>query len=146
MKSLCASILLLAACGSKPTSPAGAIGKTYDGRAALGSAASKAPTDDKAISHELVVDAHGAKAKIVWRTFADGANHYIVSYNWEVVTPKDAITLEPAGNVSPVNSGSTDAVDEMEIVLLGWKDNAVAGTSLGQISVQIDGAGSGKLL
>jgi hypothetical protein len=140
------SVSVLAACGgSSETSPVGPVGGTVNIRKILPPAVeSKAPPDDKAAKHELPVDVHGVKAKVVWHTFDDGPNKYIVSYAWEVVTPAAGITLEPIGQLNPINSLAPDAVVESEIVRVRWHDNTSSGTHLGEQEFQIDATGSGK--
>ncbi|MBA3541876.1 MAG: hypothetical protein H0T79_19835 [Deltaproteobacteria bacterium] len=146
MRTLALVILLVAACGSKETSSAGPVGKVVDVRSHLkAEQAAKAPADDKATKHEYAVDVHGVKAKLVWRTFEDGANKLIVSYNWEVITPSPTITLEPMGALNPENAGTEAAVIERLIVRVRWHDNSSStSTKYGEQSFSIDAAGVGK--
>jgi hypothetical protein len=141
-------VLALAAssgCGSKETAPAGPLGGVHDLRSKLQPAvAAKAPADDKATRHELAADLHGAKATLVWRTFEDAGNQWIVSYQWEVTAPASSITLEPLGDMPPINRGSETAVNESVVVRIRWHDNSSSGTHLGDLSFQIAGDGTGS--
>lgn len=139
-------VLLLAAC-SKETTPAGPVGAAIDLRAQIpAEARAHAPADDKAKRAELPVDVHGVKAKLVWRTFEEGPNKYIVSAQWEIVTPAPGVTLDSNGLIGiPTNAGTPDASNEQVIIGIRWHDNNKAGTtSLGDMTVNIRADGSGK--
>ena len=139
------ALLVFAACGSHETTPAGAVGHTYDVRSDLPpDIAKKAPPDERATPHDQTFDVHGAQVKLTWRTFDDGPNKYIVSYGWSVVMAASSITFEPIGQLNPMNIGSTDAVVEQEIVRLRWHDNSSASTRGGDSSFEIDAAGHAK--
>jgi hypothetical protein len=110
-KAMTGLVLVMVACGSKETTPAGPVGATLDLRSRISKpdVRARAPSDDKATKQELAVDVHGIKAKVVWRTFEDGGTKYIVSTNWEVVTPSAGLTLEPLGTLNPINTGTEAA-------------------------------------
>jgi len=138
------AVLSVAACGgSNETSPAGPVGKPIDLRSRITKpeVASRAPTDDQATKHQIELDVHGVKAKIVWRTFEDSGTKYILSAAWEVVTPNKGITLEPLGAMNPENSGSMTAPVQSEIMRVRWHDNTHRSTRFGDVSVRIDAAG-----
>jgi len=129
-------------CHGGPTSPVGPVGTVVDLRGDLKpEVLKKAPTDGTAMKRQVTVDVHGIAAKIVWRTFEDGPNQYILSYQWEVVTPSPGITLEPLDHLNPINLGDENAVVEAQTVRVRWHDNAASGTSLGEQAFRIDAAG-----
>jgi hypothetical protein len=105
----------------------------------------RAPADDKAKRAELPVDVHGVKAKLVWRTFEDGASKYILSAQWEVDAPAPGITLESRNTLGmPTNAGTREAANEALIIGVRWHDHNKSGTSLGDVaaSIRADGTGS----
>jgi hypothetical protein len=137
------------ACGSKGTSPAGPVGKPVDFRSKLKpEVAQRAPGDEKATRHELPTDLHGVDAKLVWRTFEDGPNKYVLSAQWEVIKPKTSITLEPidTAGMTPTNAGTPEAVNEKVIVRVRWRENGSASTSFGESSFQVAGDGHSEQL
>jgi hypothetical protein len=141
---LALAALFITACGgSNETSPAGPIGKPIDLRDRIRKpeVAARAPTDDKATTHEHALDVHGVKAKVVWRTFEDSGTRYILSAGWEVVTPSKGITLEPQGVMNPVNAGTEAAPVQSEILRVRWHDNTSSSTRYGDLSVRIDATG-----
>lgn len=76
-------------CGGAGTE-VGSVGAPQDLRKhLLPEIAARAPADDAATKHELLVDLNGVSAKVVWLTFADGANKYVLSVGLEVITPAD---------------------------------------------------------
>ena len=138
------AFVLLAACGgSKETSEAGPVGKITDLRSRITKpeVAARAPADDKATQQEFLLDVHGVKAKVVWRTFEDAGAKYILSAGWEVVTPVKGITLEPLGAMNPVNAGTEAAPIQEEILRARWHDNTSSSTQYGDLSVKIDASG-----
>lgn len=142
MSRVLAVVVIMMGCGGGGQTPAGPVGSADDLRAKLPpDVAKKAPADDKATKREFPIDVHGVKAKVVWRTFDDGPNKYVLSTQWEVVTPSSSITLEPLGSLSPINTGTETAANETIIVRARWHD----GSSFGELSVSVDGAGVGKL-
>lgn len=141
-------VVLLTACGgSGKTSEAGPVETVTDLRSRITNAevAKRAPTDDKATKQEFSVEAHGVKAKAVWRTFEDGGAKYIVSAGWEVVTPVKGVTLENLGAMNPVNAGTEAAPIQEEILRLRWHDNSSSSTQFGDLSVKIDASGKASL-
>jgi hypothetical protein len=136
------------ACGSNETSPAGPVGKVVDLRSRITKpeVAARAPSDDKATRLEFPVEVHGVKAKVVWRTFEDSGAKYILSAGWEVVTPSQGITLEPLGTLNPENAGSEAAPVQAEIVRVRWHDNTSSSTRYGEMSVKIDATGRGLVI
>lgn len=142
-----AFVFVLAACGQKEATPAGPVGTAIDLRAHVpADVRVKAPADDKAKRNELPVDVHGIKAKLVWRTFEDGAKKYIVSAQWEVVTPAPGVTLESNGVIGmPTNAGTPEATNEQLVIGCRWHDNNKPGTtSLGDKTVSIRADGTGQ--
>lgn len=140
--------LVLGACASGATTPAGPVGSATDVRADLKpEVAKKAPKDEDATKQSFAVDVQGVKAKLVWRTFEDGAGKYILSYQWEVEQPGAGYTLEPLGDLEPVNVGTEAAPVESQTVRLRWHDNTSGcRTHFGELSVRIDAAGKGQVL
>lgn len=108
--------------------------------------AQRAPTDEKATRHEMAADLHSVKAKLVWRTFEDGPNKYVLSTQWEVVTPSPSVTIEPIDTVGmmPTNAGSSDAVNERIIVRVRWRDNSSSSLHLGDASFDLTADGHGR--
>lgn len=128
-------------------SPVGLVGTVEDLRRHLGpSVAPKAPTDDAATKHELAVDLHGVKAKVVWRAFADGANKYLLSVGLEVVTPAAGVVVEKGPAMNPTNGGTLEAVIEQLPLKLSWSTLEPGGLRKGEISVRIRADGSGERL
>jgi hypothetical protein len=142
-------VLVVIACASNTTSPAGAVGEPHDLRSRITrpEVAARAPTDDNATVHEHALDIEGIKAKLVWRTFADGATTYIVSAGWEVVTPRTGFTLEPLGPLNPTNAGTVEAPVQTEILRIRWHDNTSACSKrFGEASVRIDANGNASAI
>ncbi len=108
--------------------------------------AGKAPADADATRHELAVDLHGVKAKVVWRTFEDDANKYLLSVALEVVTPSPGVIVEKAPAMNPTNAGTMDAVIEQLPLKLRWSALEPGGLRVGEISVRIRGDGSSATL
>lgn len=138
-------LALLVACNQHKgeQTAAGPVGAAIDLRDHLKpEVRGRAPADDKATKQEFALDIHGAQTKIVWRTFEDGGAKYIVSAQWEVVTPGPDLTLEPQGAMNPENAGTVEAPVQAEILRVRWHDNS-SNTSdrFGDISVKIDAAG-----
>lgn len=140
--------VVVVACGTNETSPAGPVGKVVDLRSRITKpeVAARVPSDDKATRQEFPVEVHGVKAKVVWRTFEDSGARYILSAGWEVVTPAKGITLEPLGTLNPENAGSEAAPVQAEIVRVRWHDNTTSGTEFGEMSVKIDASGRGRVI
>lgn len=139
--------MVFVACGTKATTPAGPVGKPMDFRSKLDPAvAQRAPTDERATRHEMGADLHGVKAKLVWRTFDDGPHKYVLSTQWEVVTPSPSITIEPIDTVGmmPTNAGSPDAVNEKIVLRVRWHDNSSASVQFGEASFDITADGHGR--
>lgn len=143
-----ALVLVLGACGSGATTPAGPVGGVTDVRGDLRpELAKRAPRDEDATQRSFAVDVQGVKAKLVWRTFEDGPGKYVLSYQWEVEQPAAGYTLEPLGDLEPVNVGSEAAPVESQTVRLRWHDNASGCRAhSGEINVRIDGAGKGQVI
>lgn len=141
--------LTIGACGGKATTPAGPVGKPLDFRSKLKpELVARAPSDEKATRREMPADINGVKAKLVWRTFEDGPNKYILSTQWEVVTPSPAITIEPIDTTGmmPTNAGSPEAVNQRLTVRVRWQDHASSSTKLGESAYTIDASGEGRAL
>lgn len=149
MTKMVLALLILAGCGgSNATSEAGPVGAPTDLRSRITKTEvrSRAPTDEKAVKHELLVDIHGVKAKAVWRTFEDSGTAYILSAGWDVVTPAKGITLESLGLLNPTNAGSVDAPVQSEILRVRWHDNTSNSTNYGEMSVRIDASGKSSVI
>lgn len=126
---------------------AGIVGTPEDLRRHLTpDVAAKAPADDAASKHELAVDLHGVAAKVVWRTFADGANKYLLSVGLEVVKPAAGVSVEQLPAMNPTNAGSMEAVIERVPLKLRWSKTDVSGLRVGEISVEIRADGVGRTL
>ena len=137
-------VALLAACGSHASTAPGLVGNAVDLRAHLpADVAKRAPTDDKATRYEASFDVHGAQTKVIWYVFADGANKWLLSERWEVVTPAPSITIAPGnGTYPPENQGTPTAVVESVIVMVTWKDNVGLGEHWGQMTFKISADGT----
>jgi hypothetical protein len=140
-------LALAVACGSKETTGAGPIGAAEDLRSKLKpDVVQRAPANDKAERHEVAADVHGVGVKLVWWTFTDGSNKFILSTQWEVVTPHPSITIEPIPSTGMVltNAGTEAAVNATAIVRVRWHDNnSSVSTTWGEQSFRIDANGSG---
>lgn len=135
------AVLFVGACGggSSTTSPPGPVAMVEDLRRHLDAAVlPKAPADAKATRNELATDVHGVAAKLVWYTFADGPNKYLLSVHWEVVTAKDGVMLEPLASLNPTNAGTAAAIVETVPTRVRWRD----GRSMGELSFRIDASGT----
>jgi hypothetical protein len=144
MRRIVLPILLLLACSTSETTPAGPVGKATDLRSRINKpeVAARAPSDEQAVRHEHELDLQGAKAKLVWRTFEDGGTKYIVSAGWEVVTPAKGIKIEPLGVLNPENAGSVEAPVQSEIVRVRWSTKSGCSQRSGERSVKIDASGA----
>jgi hypothetical protein len=140
-------VLAVACGGSKETTGAGPVGAPEDLRSKLKpDVVQRAPANDRADRHEVAADVHGVGAKLVWWTFSDGPNRFILSTQWEVVTPHPSITIEPipSAGMTPTNAGTEAAVNETVIVRVRWHDNnSSVSTTWGEQSFRIDANGSG---
>ena len=139
--------LAVACGGSKETTQAGLVGAPEDLRSKLKpDVMQRAPTNDKAERHEVTADIHGVGVKLVWWTFTDGPNKFVLSTQWEVVKPHPSITIEPipSAGMMPTNAGTETAVNETVIVRVRWHDNGSSvSTNWGEQSFRVDGNGSG---
>jgi hypothetical protein len=146
---LAIALVIIIACASNETSPAGAVGKPIDLRSRITKpeVAARAPADDAATKQEFPVDVQGVKAKLVWRTFEDSGTKYILSARWEVVTPAKGITLEPLGTLNPENASSPASPVQAEIMRVRWHDNTGACSKrYGEMSVKIDASGNATVI
>lgn len=126
---------------------AGIVGTPEDLRRHLKpDVAAKAPADDAASKHELAVDLHGVAAKVVWRTFADGGNKYLLSVGLEVVKPVAGVKVEQLPAMNPTNAGSQEAVIERVPLKLRWSETDGSGLRVGEVSVEIRADGVGRTL
>ena len=140
MKTL--ALVVLFACGNKGTA-SGPAGKVEDLRKHLKpDVAAKAPADDKATAKDVVFDLHGANVRLVWHTFDDGPNKYLLSVGLEVIKPAAGVTIEPEPAMNPTNAGTEGAVIEEIPLKVRWTE----GNSFGEESWTIRADGSAKKL
>ena len=93
---IAAVALLLAGCGSSPTTPAGPLGSAVDLRSSLPpEVAQKFPTDAsaEAFSTTQAVCNDAGQVQLNWRGAADGDMRYIVSFDAAVVQPAPNFTM-----------------------------------------------------
>jgi hypothetical protein len=136
------ALVLLFACGSKGT-PQGPVGSVEDLRKHLKpEVAAKAPADDKAVAKDVVFDLHGATCRLVWHTFDDGSNKYLLSVGLEVTKPASGVTVEAEPAMNPMNAGTESAVIEKIPLKVKWTE----GRSWGEQSWEISADGSAKKL
>jgi len=125
------------------TSPSNLVGTPEDLRRHLkAEVAAKAPPDDQAKANEFAVDLHGVAAKVVWRTFEDGPNKYLLSVGLAVVTPVANVTVEAEPAMNPTNGGTENAIVEQIPLKLKWTHRQSSGVSFGEISVRIRADGT----
>ena len=85
----------------------------------------------------------GVDLKLLWRTFDDGPNKYILSYRWEVVKPAEGVLIEPIGKLNPVNGGTEAAAIEQQTVRVRWRTERGVGSQMGELSYKISADGTG---
>ncbi len=137
-------LAFLVACNRGETTPPGPLGGDVDVRADLKpEVQAKAPKDEAATQRELPLTIQGAEVKLLWRTFEDGPNKYILSYRWEVVKAADGVSLQPATRMSPVNVGTESAVIEQHNLKIKWLTEKGMGTQMGELSYKISADGTG---
>jgi hypothetical protein len=142
--SLAVCLVFLLACNRGETTPVGPVGADVDVRADLKpDVRAKAPKDDAATQRELALTVQGADLKLIWRTFDDGPNKYILSYRWEVVKSAEGVQFESIGKLNPVNAGSEAAAIEQQIVRLRWRTERGLGSQMGELSYKIAADGTG---
>lgn len=140
--------------GTNPTAPPAAtapapgtqlVGAPEDLRRHLKpEVAAKAPPDDRATVRELPIDLHGVAAKVVWRTFTDGPNAYLLSVGLAVVTPVPDVTVAAEPAMNPTNAGTEAAVIESVPLKLRWtQTHADHSITTGEVSVRISADGTG---
>ena len=135
---------MVVGCGGAGTE-AGPVGAPQDLRKHLApEVAAKAPTDDAATKHEFLVDLNGVDAKVVWRTFADGENKYVLSVGLEVITPANGVIVERSQAMSPQNAGTAAAVIETVRIQVGWRKATGCATTAGNFTVTVGADGRGE--
>ena len=142
--SLAVCLAFLLACNRGETTPAGPVGGDVDVRADLApEVRAKAPKDDAATQRELALTVQGVDLKLLWRTFDDGPNKYILSYRWEVVKPAEGVLIEPIGKLNPINGGTEAAAIEKQTVRVRWRTERGVGSQMGELSYKISADGTG---
>lgn len=137
-------LVFLFACNRGETTPIGPVGGDVDVRADLApEVRAKAPKDDAATQRELALTIQGVDLKLLWRTFDDGPNKYILSYRWEVVKPAEGVLIEPIGKLNPVNGGTEAAAIEQQTVRIRWRTERGVGSQMGELSYKISADGTG---
>ena len=137
-------LAVLFACNRGETTPIGPVGGDVDVRADLApEVRAKAPKDEAATQRELALTVQGVDLKLLWRTFDDGPNKYILSYRWEVVKPAEGVLIEPIGKLNPVNGGTEAAAIEQQTVRIRWRTERGVGSQMGELSYKISADGTG---
>lgn len=138
-------LAMAAGCGGGGGTEAGSVGAPQDLRKHLPpEIAARAPADDAATKHDFLVDLNGVGAKVVWRTFDDGANKYVLSIGLEVVTPADGVVVERSPAMTPQNAGTPAAVIETVRIQVGWRKATGCATTAGNFTVTVGADGRGE--
>lgn len=95
----------------------------------------------KEFAKEVLIGEPAAKVIIKWRTVKKGNSAYILSAAVEVPEAINGLQLTDVSVQDPVNTGTEDAVVQMNTILIGWDASKMGGTHAGVFSGVIKATG-----